>query len=487
MQCDLAVDAVGVNTHLFYPGIYTDNYVDIIKPRLIELGVRNIRDGNAVGNTTFDNRVVELSTLGIKFLMFVDTRFGLATDLTQAKEHIKLLNSAPSKPVLMLEGPNEFDCWDTTRATLSQRTIDIWNTFKNDAATASLPIAGPSFCDTRDSPGKLAAVFPDASNYMQYGNMHCYSGGNAVEGSLGGGWGMPLSQAVDEYKMLSGSYPLIASETGYIMSGDVVGFMSVTQRAAAKYMPRLFLTYLNYGIQRAYIYQLINNNQEDNGLLNTDGSPRLQYASIKNYISLLKDSGAAFTTDSLAYTLSGDLTNIQHILLQKRNGTFYLIVWQGVNSCDSGPVDVEPAAQALTLNLSTPIKQAKLYLPSLNDTSVQASYNNPTSINLFVPDHILVIELDPFKSVTTGLISQKINSNIVVRSGLSDVIVNVNGKLILKGASMRMYDMCGKEVKNIPINNYETIVSKAEFQRGIYLFDIINNSEKISTGKIAVQ
>jgi hypothetical protein len=49
---------------------------------------------------------------------------------------------------------------------------------------------------------------------------------------------------------------------------------------------------------------------------------------IPNIISILKDSGAAFTPGSLAYTLSGTVpATLKHTLLQKWNGTFYLTLW----------------------------------------------------------------------------------------------------------------------------------------------------------------
>ena len=107
------------------------------------------------------------------------------------------------------------------------------------------------------------------------------------------------------------------------------------------------------GAPRLYGYQLINNNAEDFALLNSNGSPRLQFTALKNLIALFKDPGAAFVPDRLAYTLSGVSTGIQQMLFQKRDGRFYLAVWQGVlssslTSSDSGIRDVEPARRALT-------------------------------------------------------------------------------------------------------------------------------------------
>ncbi|RYZ94820.1 MAG: hypothetical protein EOP47_27070, partial [Sphingobacteriaceae bacterium] len=60
IRSNLAADAVGVNTHLNYGHTkYASNYEDIIKPRLIELGTKHIRDH--FGNAGVNARYVELA------------------------------------------------------------------------------------------------------------------------------------------------------------------------------------------------------------------------------------------------------------------------------------------------------------------------------------------------------------------------------------------------------------------------------------------
>ncbi len=233
-MADQAVDIVGVNTHLYYDGIYVDRYEDIIKPRLVELGIRHLRDGNPTGNSRFDTRVKELAGLGMKFTLICDTRFGVASSLTASKDHIKALNTDVNKPVIMVEGPNEFDQQGGSMTVLTTTTKDLWNIFKGDGATSGIPIAGPSFANTASGPRNLANVFPDATNYMQYGNMHCYSGGEHTEGRVGGGWGISFDDAYSRYQLVSKTDPMIITESGFRMSTDQQGHISVTQRAAAK-------------------------------------------------------------------------------------------------------------------------------------------------------------------------------------------------------------------------------------------------------------
>ena len=146
---------------------------------------------------------------------------------------------------------------------------------------------------------------------------------------------------------------------------------------------------LKYRVPRAYVYQLINN-REDFGLLNDDGSPRLQFTAIKNFISLFKDPGPTFTTATLDYTLNGNLANIQQSIFQKRDGRFYLAIWQSIPSNDN-----DAARRALTLNLNEKFTRATVYEPTFTMNPV-ATLNDAagiTTVPLSVSDHITVVEL----------------------------------------------------------------------------------------------
>ncbi len=57
----------------------------------------------------------------------------------------------------------------------------------------------------------------------------------------------------------------------------------------------------------------------------------------------------------------------------------------------------------------------------------------------------------------------------------------------IKDAMIKIYDLCGKEVKNVLINSNETTIDRGELQSAIYFYSIINNNEKIANGKLIVQ
>lgn len=331
------------------------------------------------------DRFLELAGKGIKLLLCTANAVDYDTD------YVRALNGSGMQVVEAVEPPNERDnAWGANMpAQLRSYMMGFYSRYRIDPAMSSVPVLGPSFSNTRDSAQKLQAAFPDATGYMDCGNVHSYAGRDP-EGRYGGGWGIALVDALGRQRM-SSTKTVWASECGYKMSGGNSGHPAVTPRAAAKYLPRQFLSHLLRGAPALYAYQLLNN----------DGSPRLQFTALKNFIAMFKDSGAAFTPGTLSYALSGDLTNIQQMLFQKRDGRFLLAVWQGVPSStaadDGGIADIEPARRPLTLSLAASVSKASIYEPSFSAAAKQ-TYANAAGlavIPLGVPDHLLVIELVP--------------------------------------------------------------------------------------------
>ena len=70
-MADEVAALVGVNTHVNYSGtVYDQAFYSIVKPRLIELGVRHIRDNpGADANAIVKSRYVELARAGIRLTM----------------------------------------------------------------------------------------------------------------------------------------------------------------------------------------------------------------------------------------------------------------------------------------------------------------------------------------------------------------------------------------------------------------------------------
>lgn len=397
-MADSAASVPGVNTHINYlASTYAKRFSTITKPRLLELGVRHIRDnpGGSSDNVT-KGRFIELARAGITVLF-------AASDSDDRLSYVKALNASGVKVVDAIEPPNERDnAWGSAMpARMRDLMISLHGRYRGDAATRNLTILGPSFANTRDSADRLRAYFPTAANYMTAGNAHSYPGGREPDGRYGGGWGITLEDALARQRMGS-SKPVWASESGYKLSGSRSGHYAVTERAAAKYMGRSILCHLAAGAARLYKYQLLNDNSEDFALLNHDGTPRLPFLALRNFMRLFADPGPSFETGTLAYSWSGSLSGIKQTLFQKRNGTFYLVVWQAVASStvtttDSGVRNLEPARRSLTLNLGMRMRAAAIYEPAFSPNPVRqlSSATGLSSLSLQVPDHLQVVELVP--------------------------------------------------------------------------------------------
>lgn len=385
-SADSFIDSIGITTHLRYGGA-NQKYDSIIKPRLEELGIRHIRDGGK--GSDFFQKLNDLAKSGIKSTLVADPRDGVTPF-----NIVDVLKKIPNS-VEAVEGPNEWDVHPELKYNgksfpegLRDYQNSLFKAINSDSATKDILVAAPSMARPQNGSklGRLGSI--------DLGNMHSYQGGQRPTNGLESTW-------IPNTKKVSGDKPIIVTETGWHNANDSSGQPSVPQDVEAKYTPRLYLEYFNNpAIERTFRYELIdqgtnkNRRKENWGLLNNDGSPQPAFNALKNLIDLTEDPGAkGFTPGKLDYKLSGDLENVHQTLLQKRNGEFDLILWQDAKGYDTkSKKKISIPSNKVTLDLNTPIKSAKTYLP-LNSTTAFKSYSNPTRIDLSVPDHPLVIQL----------------------------------------------------------------------------------------------
>jgi len=130
-------------------------------------------------------------------------------------------------------------------------------------------------------------------------------------------------------------------------------------------------------------------------MVRRDGTPKPSFVAVSNLISLLADPDAEFTPSDLRYALSGNVTDLRQLVLQKQDGTHYLILW--VNARSYNPAageDVTVPAQQVSLSLGRSVRRVNSYLPTHSVEAVE-TFNNPSAIALEVPDEPLVLELIP--------------------------------------------------------------------------------------------
>lgn len=387
------VDSIGVNTHLYYDSsVYYQKYNTLIKPKLVELGVRHVRDGAVRNLNGYMDRLRELEKLGIRFTLGCDLR-GITPQAT-----VSLIKELGTNLVEGVQGPNEYNLsgdsnWATNLRDYQKR---LYQAVKADPVTKNVQVYGPPMTE----PGAYKAL-GDISAYVDYGTInHYFSGHNPGTWGWGSDGYGSIDWKVRAAKISSVSKPVVITETGYHgIVNTTNGHKGVPDDISGKYMPRLFLEHFNYGVPRTFMYELIDVYYSSSavdknlGLLRNDGSERPSFKALKNLIGLVKDSNAQFTPGALDYFLGGNTANIHHTLLQKQDGRFYLILWQEVSgfNVDTKQV-INVYSQKVSVTLNTSIAKATIYVP--NDSSNLVSQQTyPKQLSIDVGDRPVVIEL----------------------------------------------------------------------------------------------
>ncbi len=391
-SADAFVNSIGLNVHLsYFRTAYGTGWATIVRPKLIALGVRHLRDAGTVLSSdgwmgTVYGRMNELARSGVHFTLYA--RLPTDDEPGTVAGFGRLLDYA--LPALEgFEGLNEHDLsrrpgWGDEVRTTQQ---GLYRVVKEDPRTRDMPVYGPSLGRAGNARG-----LAELSAWMDFGNIHPYPGGL-----------MPLSNLRDhetKVRSLMGAHPTVVTETGYHTARHWSGeHPAVSEGAMGRYLPRLFLDYYAAGIARTYLYEFLDEGDDPTqreqhfGLLRTDGSEKPAYASLKNLIRLLADPGPAFAPGQLGYTIAGDTSDVETLLLEKRDGRFYLAVWQQVPSFDQATrLEARVSDRRLHLGLAREAR-LRVHLPVRSPDAVLELQG--AGVDLAVPDSPVIVEITP--------------------------------------------------------------------------------------------
>jgi hypothetical protein len=273
----------------------------------------------------------------------------------------------------MVEGCNEHDIFNNLGFPSATRNYQqsLFSTFNNDAATANCPVAAMSL-----GQGGNADNLGRVDGMCDFGNMHSYEADGKQPGTDLRGWFLP------QYRQYCVPAPkgLVVTETGYNYKNFGSG---ISDQAGGIYIPRLLLEHFIEGIRRCYIYELIDRGsdpaqeQQRFGLVRYDGTNRPSFTTLKNIISLIKDTNASYTPGTLNYTLGGDVSNLQSILVQKSDGRFFLILYRRVsvwNPSNRTNVTVNPTN--VTISFGESVTSVTSYSPVSGATASSVALSN---------------------------------------------------------------------------------------------------------------
>jgi hypothetical protein len=392
-SADSFVESVGVNVHLGYTDTVWGQFSQV-RQKLSELGVRYVRDGISQGRPDAYSRFRALATDGIKLDAVVGDpleRWGVGT----LDQQLNTIDTELRSAVASLEGPNEYDIQGDPNwvANLREYQRKLWEGAHARPGLASLPIVGPSLVN-RSSREQLG----DISAWTNEGNMHPYPGGEAPDQD---------SHINDELALAAkntGSQPVQATETGYTTAVNTTsGHRPASERVDGIYTPRLYLDNFRRGISRTFVYDLIDDQNDPGrtdiesnfGLLHNDFSPKPAFTAMSRLIALLSDRGPSFTPGSLSYSLENAPSSVRRLLLQKRDGSFYLVLWNQVGVWNPQTLaESNPADPQVTVKLSQPISRAETFEPNTSSSAL-STVSSPSSISLPVSEQVKVIRLVP--------------------------------------------------------------------------------------------
>lgn len=378
-SADSFVDSIGINTHTFFNDTAYYSGFELMKQKLSELGIRHVREDLVPDRPDQYERLNELASIGVKSTLILgDPDDGLAELETLSS----ILSNELRGAVEAVEGPNEFDMrggadWLPRLQEYHQRLYDA---IKSNPALTTLPVIGPSIVQRRNQ-----EALGDISSSLDFGNIHPYPDGESPESNLES----HLQRAANN----SGSEPVMATESGYHTTAGWTGeHRPTSEQAMATYMPRMYLEYFRNGVARTYGYELLDEKpdrswRENNfGLLRNDFSEKPAFAALRNLIDILEDPGPEFEPAQIAYRLDGDTQDLNQVLLQKRDGTFYLALWRARDVWDpAAKTDLQSSTGRVKVEFDRPVVSAETYLPNASSApiaSLPTPANRPLGLNV---------------------------------------------------------------------------------------------------------
>lgn len=382
---DQLVESMGVAVQLQYNA---DRYESDLRPALAELGLRHVRVGGQ-GEPFFD-KVRDLhDSFGIRSMLVMDPRDEYTGTNVPDRGIVPVLDAVSG-----IEGPNEWDInedlryedqgWPEAVRAFQQQMHDAVKNFTNpdpavQEAVRKLPVLTPTVARPSEAQ-ELGAVPCDAAA------IHSYPGGNVPDEDLDSVW---LPQAA----VLCPGGEVYSTESGYCNELSPEGCTEqggVSERASAKYALRHYLEYFTRGVERDYLYNL--STDEWDLFLRGDGTRKPAFDAVRSFIDLLEEPGTSFEPESLDIGIS-ETPDLHHQLLQRSDGTHVLALWLNVESYPAGQECCdEETERAVTLQLPSEL-DATVYLPTFEGTEPVQVVEDTRTLELSVPDHVMLVEL----------------------------------------------------------------------------------------------
>ncbi len=404
------LNSIGANSAIASRGESLDKTIECAK----YLGLRWFRAG-VEGNVPIRDFVRLHKEASVRF------SWGLGSggsDLPKLLQTAREL--APTGALLAFEGPNEPNNWPITYEgrqggrnlswmPVAKLQSDLYRAVKSDPLLRKYPVwsitEGGAETDNvglqfLTIPPGAATVMPPGTVYADYANVHnyiCHPNSPGIEDNKTWKASDPSPACkVDglyveygqtwarHYPGYSGdalaSLPRVTTETGCAIDGPI------TEEVHALNLLSLYLDQFKRGWSYTAVYLLRDRVDEGGnqqfGFYRPDYTPRKAGVYLHNLTTILTDSGTGRKPGALGYTIPNQPATVHDLLLQKSDGSYWLVVWdERVSGSDS-----------VTVELARPSVSATLYDPTVGTSAVQALHK-VRSIPLSLSNHPVVLAI----------------------------------------------------------------------------------------------
>jgi hypothetical protein len=402
VSADTFLSSLGVNIHVDQ-GVSGASYIAPLR----YLGVRNIRDGGRNSSQ----------------ILLINRQTSVRLDLVGEGDLEATIKTgkelAASGALMAFEGPNEPNNFLITYngqsgggagswAPVAQFQEDLYRAVKSDPDLQKYPVFAVSEAGAETDnvglqfltiPTGAGATFPDGTRYADYANPHNYvtstrkmyidnQAWNAADPTLAGPWdGLVGEYGVTWRHHFQGyateqllTLPRVTTETGWDSVSDIGG-----EGTQGTVLVNTYLAQFKRGWQYTFIYQLRdgeggNGNQ---GLFNSNSTPKLAATYIHNLTTILADKTPAALPGSLNYSIINEPATVHDLLIQKSTGTFELVVWdENVRGSDN-----------VRINFGRTYAAVNIYDVTVGTIPIQ-TITNVDSVSLNLNDRALIIEIN---------------------------------------------------------------------------------------------
>lgn len=341
------------------------------------------------------------------------------TDLERLLDEARQLAAAGA--LLAVEGNNEPNNWEVTYQgeagggnmswlPVAQLQRDLYLAVKSDPVLKDYPVWNISECGAQTDnvglqyvtiPERADTLMPPGTRYADSANCHNYITHPSWPGlhdnqtwlsaspdpdcpvdGLYGNYGRTWRRRFPGYsKAELATLPRVTTETGFAVGGEV------TEEVQARLFMNLYLSQFKRGWSHTAIYLLRTRSNEPAhepyAIYRMDYTAKQAAHYLHKLTTILADNDSIRTPGHLAYSIPNQPATVHDLLLQKRKGTFFLVVWGERFNGGSESVTVNTGATPATV---------KVFDPTVGSSPVQI-LTNVSSVALELSDHPVVIEI----------------------------------------------------------------------------------------------